>query len=56
MREQTDMAIAQADALLFIMDARAGLMPEDRVFANILRRSGKPIVLIANKSEGRAGA
>src|SRR5215470_68439 len=55
MREQTETAIAQADALLFLVDARAGLLPQDRVFADLVRKSGKPVVLLANKSEGRAG-
>jgi GTPase len=56
MRAQTDAAIADADAVLFLVDARAGVMPDDRVFANLLRRAGKPTVLVANKAEGRAGA
>ncbi len=56
MRAQTEAAIAQADAVFFLIDARAGIVPDDRVFANLLRRSGKPTILLANKSEGRAGA
>jgi len=55
-RAQTDAAIADADAVLFLIDARAGVMPDDRVFANLLRRAGKPTVLVANKAEGRTGA
>jgi GTP-binding protein len=55
MRAQTEMAVSDADAIFFMLDARTGLMPEDRVFANLLRRSGKPLILIANKAEGRAG-
>jgi GTPase len=55
MRAQTEAAIAQSDAVLFLVDARAGLTPLDSAFADLLRRSDKPIVLVANKSEGRAG-
>lgn len=55
MREQTEMAIASADAILFLIDARMGLIPADRVFADMVRKSGKPVVLVANKSEGRQG-
>jgi GTPase len=56
MRAQTEAAVAAADAVFFLIDARAGLVPDDRVFANLLRRAGKPTVLVANKSEGRKGA
>jgi GTPase len=56
MQAQTEAAIAQADALFFLVDARAGLTPVDRAFAALVRKSGKPTVLIANKSEGRAAA
>jgi GTP-binding protein len=56
MQEQTEAAIAAADVLLFLIDARAGAMPADRAFANLVRKSGKPAILVANKSEGRAGA
>jgi GTP-binding protein len=55
MRVQTETAIAQADAIFFLIDARAGLTPVDRAFAAEVRRSGRPVVLVANKSEGRAG-
>jgi GTP-binding protein len=55
MQEQTEAAIASADAVLFLIDARAGLTPVDRAFANLVRRSGKPAIVIANKSEGKAG-
>jgi GTP-binding protein len=55
MREQTEMAISGADALLFLVDARAGLIPQDRMFADLVRRSGKPVIVVANKSEGRKG-
>jgi GTP-binding protein len=55
MRAQTEAAISSADVVLFLIDARAGLMPVDRAFAELARKSGKPVVLVANKSEGRAG-
>ena len=55
MQTQTAAALAQADAVLFLIDARAGCTPADRGFADLIRRSGKPAILIANKSEGRAG-
>ena len=55
MQAQTAAAMAQADAVLFLVDARAGATPDDRAFANLVRKSGKPAILIANKSEGRAG-
>src|SRR5215475_11744956 len=54
MQEQTEAAIAQADAVLFLVDARAGVTPADRAFADLVRRSGRPTVVVANKSEGRA--
>lgn len=53
MRAQTETAIDEADAVLFLVDARAGLTPSDRSFADAVRRSGKPIVLVANKAEAR---
>jgi GTP-binding protein len=55
MRAQTEAAISSADVIAFMIDARQGLMPVDRVFADVVRRSGKPAVVIANKSEGSAG-
>ncbi len=55
MREQTEMAVAAADALLFMIDARVGLTPADQGFADLARRAGKPVVLLANKSEGKHG-
>src|SRR5205823_5997079 len=55
MLAQTKLAIEQADAVLFLIDARAGLTPSDRAFADLVRRSGKPAVLVANKSEGASG-
>lgn len=55
MRAQTETAIGDADAILFMIDARIGLTPTDRAFAALVRRSGKPTILLANKSEGRGG-
>jgi GTPase len=55
MRAQTETAIAQADAIFFMIDARADPVPADRAFAELVRKSGKPTVLIANKMEGMAG-
>ncbi len=56
MQAQTAAAVAQADAVLFVVDARVGITPADRAFADVARKSGKPTILVANKSEGRAGA
>ena len=55
MQAHTAAAIAQADAILFLIDARAGASASDRVFADMVRKSGKHAILVANKSEGRAG-
>src|SRR2546430_3586258 len=55
MQEQTEAAIALADALMFVIDARMGLTPNDRTFADFARRANKPVVLVANKSEGKHG-
>jgi GTPase len=55
MMTQTRRAVADADAVLFLIDARAGLTPADKAFADLVRRSGKPAVVVANKSEGAAG-
>ena len=55
MRAQTETAIAQADAIFFMIDARAGATPADRAFAAIVRKSGKPTVLIANKMRRNGG-
>jgi GTP-binding protein len=55
MQEQTAAAMADADVVLFLVDARAGATPADRAFADLVRRSGKPAILIANKTEGRSG-
>jgi GTPase len=55
MQEQTETAIALADALMFVIDARAGLTPADSTFADVVRRANKPVLLLANKSEGKHG-
>jgi len=55
MQAHTAAAIGQADAVLFLIDARSGAMAADRVFADMVRKSGKRTILVANKSEGRAG-
>ena len=55
MRRQTETAVADADVILFVIDARAGLTPLDVHFAQWLRRSDRPVILIANKAEGKAG-
>src|SRR6266576_549991 len=51
---QTGRALADADVALLVIDAREGITEADRHFADWLRRSGKPVVLLANKAEGRA--
>jgi GTP-binding protein len=56
MRAQTEIAIRDADLILFMVDARAGLLPDDKTFAGIVRRSGKPVVLVANKAEARGAS
>ncbi|HEX4239503.1 MAG TPA: ribosome biogenesis GTPase Der [Xanthobacteraceae bacterium] len=55
MQGHTAAAIAKADAILFLIDARAGATASDRAFADMVRKSGKNAILVANKSEGRAG-
>jgi len=55
MRHQTELAVEEADVSLFIYDAREGVTPLDEVFATLLRRRGKPVIIAANKAEGKAG-
>jgi GTPase len=55
MRAQTEAALVDCDAVLFMIDARAGVNAGDRHFAQLVRRSGKPVILVANKAEGSAG-
>ena len=54
-RSQTERALNRADVILFVIDARAGVTPVDRHFAAWLRRQQRPLLLVANKSEGKAG-
>jgi GTPase len=55
MRKQTDTALADADVILFVIDARQGVTPMDESFAALVRRFNKPVVLLANKAEAKAG-
>ena len=55
MRRLTERAVDMADACLFLVDARTGLTPVDRDFADLLRKRGVDVILAANKAEGRAG-
>lgn len=54
MRAQTEAAVQGADICLFVYDARQGVTPLDRIFAGFVRKTGKPIILVANKCESRA--
>ena len=56
MRASSESAVAEADLVLFCIDARSGITPADEHFANWLRRQGRPVLLVANKAEGRQGA
>src|SRR5262245_26225303 len=51
---QTRQAVDEADAVLFVVDARAGLAPQDRTIADELRRNGRQVFLVVNKAEGMA--
>jgi GTP-binding protein len=53
MRRQVELAVAEADVVVMLADAQAGVTTEDRFVAGLVRRSGKPVVLAVNKSEGR---
>ncbi|HEY8248785.1 MAG TPA: ribosome biogenesis GTPase Der [Hyphomicrobium sp.] len=55
MRQQSEAAVTAADLVLFVVDAREGITPDDKSFGKLVRSSGRPVVLVANKSEGRAG-
>ena len=55
MRQQTERAIDECDVALFLIDAREGVTPLDEVFAEILRKRDKPVILAANKAEGKQG-
>ena len=52
MAKQTKQAVAEADVVIFLVDGRLGLAPQDRVIADFLRKTGRPIVLAVNKTEG----
>jgi GTP-binding protein len=54
MRAQTELAVDEANIALFVIDAREGVTPGDEIFADVLRRKGKPVVVAANKSESKA--
>ena len=55
MLQQTETAIKEADATLLVIDARVGVTPIDKFFAGEIRKSGKHMILLANKCEGKAG-
>ncbi len=55
MQAQTEQALADASVVLFVIDSRTGITPLDRHFGDWLRRGGRPVILVANKAEGRAG-
>jgi GTP-binding protein len=55
MRQQTNRAIEAADIALFLIDSRVGIMPLDSFFANWIRSQNIPVILVANKCEGKAG-
>jgi len=55
MRASSEAAVAGADLIVFVVDARTGITPSDQHFANWLRRQGRPVLLVANKAEGRGG-
>ncbi len=56
MRAQTNQAVSEADVVLFLVDARTGITPVDEYFADWLRSQPTPVILVANKCEGKAGA
>ncbi|MDB5366978.1 MAG: ribosome biosis GTPase Der [Rhodospirillales bacterium] len=53
MRQGTERALAEADVALFVIDAREGVTPTDRYFADVLRKQATPVILVVNKVEGR---
>lgn len=55
MLEQSRAAMREADLVLFVVDARVGVTPDDERFAQQIRQNGKKVILVANKAEGRAG-
>ena len=54
MRAQTELAVDEADFALFVIDAREGVTPADEIFADVLRRKGRAVLVAANKSESKA--
>jgi len=56
MAKQTKQAVVEADVVIFLVDARLGMAPQDRVIADFLRKTGRPVVLAVNKAEGMAYA
>jgi GTPase len=54
MAKQTKQAVVEADVVIFLVDARLGMAPQDRVIADFLRKTGRPIILAVNKAEGMA--
>ena len=56
MRASSEAAVGGADLVVFVVDARTGITPADSHFAAWLRRQGRPVLLVANKAEGRGGA
>ncbi len=56
MRASSEAAVATADLVVFVIDARTGITPADSHFANWLRRQGRPVLVVANKAEGRGGS
>jgi GTP-binding protein len=54
MRQQTELAVDEAELVLFVIDGREGVVPLDRIFADVLRKRDKPVAMIVNKAEGRA--
>jgi GTP-binding protein len=56
MRASSEAALEMADVAVFVVDARTGITPADRAFAQWLRRARRPVILVANKAEGRGGA
>jgi GTP-binding protein len=55
MRAQTERAIEEAELVLFVIDSREGVTPLDRIFGDLVRRRNGPVVMVANKAEGKAG-
>jgi GTP-binding protein len=52
MAKQTKQAVAESDIIIFLVDGRLGMAPQDRVIADFLRKTGRPIILAVNKTEG----